>query len=505
MQGIDLAILFALEEEFQVFLPGIRRQSEQKSDSKTGRTSFLFEWPKENPYRCLTTFVGTMGGQDALLVTARLLMMYSPANFVLVGIAGSLSSDVFIGDVVIADQVTDYLQDSKIDRSQIIRSNRSYRTTAPIANASRFINSNEARTWTTVSVKSRKGVAQILGGHGPALRAVVRTGDPKVHIGHIASGPFVSASKGFSSWLRKTVDRKFLAVEMESAGFLNAADELAEGSGVMVIRGISDMARESKARLDEVGKGALRRLAMQNALGALRTLAVAQVFERSSGQSPSVDGCRLLTGSSRFDRALYGDIQREFREKVYATRRTDHRCVRVLGFTYAVFWTMMREILSDPNLIDWTFDLFCISPRFVRENASLFAEQWLEDSQNRVREMRDWFSKADNQSSLSMRNVRVRLQTFNLVPFLHGKDFGDGTIFFHSAQWDANGRLSYPNTFHEIVPDTATSSRASLYRQLFDNWIKKYDRSVDEHIYASEGFNWEEYQSQMNARLLKRQ
>lgn len=119
MQRVDLAILFALEEEFEVFFSRITAPKDRRSDPRTGRAVFLFDWAVGStaPYHCLTTFVGKMGSQDALLVTARILLSYSPANLALVGLAGSLADEILIGDVVIADQVTDYLQDAKMGKA----------------------------------------------------------------------------------------------------------------------------------------------------------------------------------------------------------------------------------------------------------------------------------------------------------------------------------------------------------------------------------------------------
>lgn len=98
-------------------------------------------------------------------------------------------------------------------------------------------------------------------------------------------------------------------------------------------------------------------------------------------------------------------------------------------------------------------------------------------------------------------NINVRLRSFDLLPFLHGKLFADGTIFFHSAQWDRAGRLSYPNTFHEIISEKAMSSCAIAYRGLFGNWIRKYDRSVHEEIFTSANYDWSSIESEMNHRL----
>ena len=55
-----------------------------------------------------------MGEQRAGRVTQRLLQQFTPATVVVLGIAAGISKDVKLGDVVVADQVESYLQQSKI-------------------------------------------------------------------------------------------------------------------------------------------------------------------------------------------------------------------------------------------------------------------------------------------------------------------------------------------------------------------------------------------------------
>jgi nucleoside phosphorylase len=507
MQRVDLAILFALKEEFNAFFPKIPKGPRVETDRKTGRSFFLFDWKEGDsvPYRCLTTFVGTMGAQDAALVTARILLSYSPANLVLVGIAGALADDVLLGDVVIADEVRDYLQDGKVGNKGFLPSGRVYRASGKTNNILNFIDRVEKDLWTKIRDQSRSDVRKIVRDHKVDLgRIPIRPDGLEIRVGHVASGPVVAASRKFAKWL-KTFDRKFIAVEMESAGFMNAAYEFGEDARVIVIRGISDPANAKKKILDQIGSGVLRRLAMSNALRALRGLVATNSLTRAPEVVPDEDGCQILGGPDSITRlshpASYGDIQHKFRDKVYQPTAPGLRRVRVFGFTYAVFWTLMREMLADTGLTGWIFDLHCVSPEFVKANISLLAEPWLADSVNRTNEMRAWFANGENIRSLAKRNVKVRLRSFDLMPFLHGKLFADGTIFFHSAQWDQSGRLSYPNTFHEIIPGKTMSARATAYRGFFSNWVDKYDKSIRETIFASTDFDWSALESDMKSRI----
>ena len=76
---------------------------------------YLFEWPTQNdlPYRCVGTLIGGMGPPKAALVGGRLIHEFGPETIVNIGIAGSMDNDVSVGDVVVAEQVDDYLSAGK--------------------------------------------------------------------------------------------------------------------------------------------------------------------------------------------------------------------------------------------------------------------------------------------------------------------------------------------------------------------------------------------------------
>src|SRR5262249_41789792 len=402
-----------------------------------------FRWVVKNhpPYRCVTTFVGTMGAQDAAATTAIILDRYAPANMVLIGIAGSLTKDALIGDVVIADEVDDYLQDAKVTEQGVQAAGRHYRGHPRLCNILRYIGISKPQLWEELVRQSHIDQKRLLKKQGTKdLKRILGTEGPQIHVGHIASGPVVGASTEFSSWL-KTLDRKHIAIEMEAAGLMNAVYEGAGDERVLIIRGISDFADERKESLDSFNKGALRALAMRNALRVMEVLVQTNSFDYAIQVENDRD-CRIF-GKSAPSRAAYGDIQIEFRNKVY--RIGQDRGVRVFGFTYAAFWTLMRELLADPKLKNWTFDLHYISPQFVKANPLVFARYWLADASSRENEMREWFAGRANIASLAKRRIKVRLRSFDLIPFLHGKAFADGSIFLHSAQWEEGGKLSYPN------------------------------------------------------------
>ncbi len=244
MPPCDAAVIFALEEEFVEFHPEISANERVDRDLATGHVFFLFDWPVKNaaPYKCVTTFVGSMGGQDAGQLTHMVLDRYAPKNVIVVGIAGSLSGDVLVGDVVVADQVDDYLQDAKAVDGDLALAGRSYRPNIRINKTIRFFPYTHSTTWTSLIEKSKSELKELL--HGQKLdktaTAVLREGT-WVHVGHLASGPIVGASAAC----------------------------------------ISDASDERKSYLDQIGSGVFRGFAMHNSIRLLLGLLSNEVLERS--------------------------------------------------------------------------------------------------------------------------------------------------------------------------------------------------------------------------------
>ena len=103
---------------------------------------------------------------------------------------------------------------------------------------------------------------------------------PSFLAGPIASGPIVGAAQQFADWL-KTVNRNYLALEMEGGSMLAAIYGGADPARSLVLRGISDFGDERKKELDAIGRGGLRRFAMNNATRLLWALMEADVLPRS--------------------------------------------------------------------------------------------------------------------------------------------------------------------------------------------------------------------------------
>jgi nucleoside phosphorylase len=277
---LDVGILIALEEEFQELAPQIKKRSFYNPDIK--QYYYLFESATADaegrPYRCVVTFIGRMGPTEAGVAGDRLMEKFKPTTIVSIGIAGSMDSDVLVGDVVVADQTDEYLASSKaVETSDkqdwdIQFSGDPYKSDpAYVEHAAnlKYAHSEAAQNWENACQRKLMELVGTVAGAELARQNLVRA-TPKLHMGHIASGPIVGGASTFVKWLKDKRDRKYLALEMESAAVLKAAHK--RGANSLIIRGISDYSDERKVELDKIGGGALRRYAMNNALSLLWVL-----------------------------------------------------------------------------------------------------------------------------------------------------------------------------------------------------------------------------------------
>jgi nucleoside phosphorylase len=263
----DVAILIALEEEWEVFWPIAGEPGGVKDDS--GGYLYHFEVPSlGRPYRCVALFMGAMGPGQATQATARLLAT-RPKTLVNLGIAAAIHDDLKLCDVVVAEQVDDFLSTVKAVpegpggwafelRGSV------YRTTHALVQDLinlKFAHRDAFNRWRSACAPA---MAERAGQLGKALAAKHLREAPAITNVHLASGPVLAAAEAFSEWLR-TRDGLLKALEMEAAGMLLLAHQQADPARTLVLRGISDFGDERKSQTDRDSGGAFRHLAMFNA------------------------------------------------------------------------------------------------------------------------------------------------------------------------------------------------------------------------------------------------
>ncbi len=289
----DIGIIIALPEEFDVFFPTIARRQQAESDPQSGSSFYCFDAPTKvnpaQPYRCVASLLGRMGPMSAILATQRMMDLYQPLTYVVLGIAAGIHPDVCLGDVIIADSVDSYIDRGKLagkDDSgafSLSLSGQVYQCSADLLHrlhAFKYHNSRIYRQWHQASARFWKKNPM----EETPLQRLVQTGTLRLPvtytIGPLASGPLVLASSSFKELLLRR-NRSLLGVEMETGGILAALNQDLKQKRSLVLRGISDYGDERKAELDKIQQGILRQFAMHNTVQLFWKLLEAGIFQQN--------------------------------------------------------------------------------------------------------------------------------------------------------------------------------------------------------------------------------
>jgi nucleoside phosphorylase len=277
-----ILVFLALPEEHDRFIEQFPSLDTIRDDQ------FLFiEHQINTPnFKMISVLASGMGIDNAYAATSAGIARFKPNLIICLGIAGSLTSDLKIGDVSVSNEVIDISQNIKISELPSIKKRRSTKRTRvqqprapqtvvelspksfqilPELSASfRFLRSHPTlkihlANWVD-RAKSRR--SELLGDISDSVITDEMAQDPSAEIGPLISGPVV-ASTAFKSAL-KIIDRKILAVETESAGVCRAS--AAAKIPCITVRGISDHADKSKNALERTTKLAARHLAAENAI-----------------------------------------------------------------------------------------------------------------------------------------------------------------------------------------------------------------------------------------------
>lgn len=278
-QRFDVGVVVPLPEEFRYV---VELSPQLGPIPYKGTHFYRLELGSASAACCL---VGQMGTLPALHATIRLLEFAEVKLLVLVGVAGALGNSVEVGDVVVADEVNEFLASSKAqstgDGYEFRYSGRHWSSEFAIREAVKHFEyacPDGFQRW-------QAQVQEDFAGLSAPNRDSVCSLPATLHIGPMASGNIVAASSAFVDEVRR-INRKFLAIDMEAAGVTLAATERVHRVPWLVVRGISDRADENKKKLDDE-KGAWRRFCVRNALGLLQNLLAWRDFLAACGiESP---------------------------------------------------------------------------------------------------------------------------------------------------------------------------------------------------------------------------
>jgi nucleoside phosphorylase/5'-deoxynucleotidase YfbR-like HD superfamily hydrolase len=274
---IDIAIIIAIKEEFEVVSEMLGLTKSNEVNEGPGQWyDGLIEMPDGKPRQVVVTFIGDMGPVPATRFTTQFLERYTPNLLVNFGLSGSLRSDVKLGDVVVstlADLYDDAGAIEQIDgRPHLSPSGRPIRTDDFKQHVDHFP-SRSPVLWNSWRRECQNEFTRLVAPVKNQIPTKLLSSEPKIHTGHIACGSVVVKSDEWKHALQSR-DRKYLAVDMESAAIAYAADDntAATKTKILVVRVISDAADQRKSDLDKIGehRGLVRDWALRNGVSFIQ-------------------------------------------------------------------------------------------------------------------------------------------------------------------------------------------------------------------------------------------
>jgi nucleoside phosphorylase len=290
--ALDLLIYVALGEEFLLALDQIGKGLISEDVPELAVKAYrgtLLTGRQRTACKVAVIPAGAMGNTRSSGVVSGVLAYYKARNIVALGIAGSIGDDLEPGDVFIPQSVSEYMANAAatgvhqptfepspnrmaID-PQLLGRVQTFK--ADHRQSARRWHDDMDRGWQALVPRA---MLNRLKRTGVALRGYTKViaGDDRV----LGSGPAVLKGAAFAKWIRMAV-RKTEAVEMESAGVLDAANIRTLPPKALVIRGISDFGDDRKRLIEDQTRGAFRHLAINGATSFLIRLIKAGVFSGS--------------------------------------------------------------------------------------------------------------------------------------------------------------------------------------------------------------------------------
>lgn len=321
--AIDCAVIIALPEEFEV-KPGVPSFTDifrcQPADTFGVEhfRPFIFTDRTNTERRGIVTVLYGMGPARSLDITKQVIGHFDPVLVVNIGIAGALSDDVRLGDMIVADFADHYSYRAKSNDDLGVRfGGKPFNSFYPYFNATqqlRIARPDEFWGWQQYS-------SDMLGRaiSAPIQETLVRSNlinrYPTIKGGPLACGDTVVVSEELRNALLDH-NRTFLAVDMESSGVLQGCLEQDREYHRLILKAVTDFADERKADLDGIDSGAIRAWAISNAYVLLH-LILKELIDFTRPQIPRPSILVGHTEQSAMSDAIHAGVREHSLKKSY--------------------------------------------------------------------------------------------------------------------------------------------------------------------------------------------
>lgn len=230
-EAVDFAIVVARSNE----LEALKHQFPELSlvPPEEGRSELYYRGVvhtnRNGSYRIVVTMLHQLGNVEAAHSTANVIRDWKPRYLIVNGVAGGLSeNDQSFGDIVVSRSILYYEQNSRSASQFDVECRRFEADRSLLSGVFQIANDRWAPTLPDRPDQIESSEVSL-----------------QIHIGPIASGEKIIASNDGVQTLKK-LDRKLIAVEMESAGVASAAFSAVKDVGFITIRSICDFADGGK-------------------------------------------------------------------------------------------------------------------------------------------------------------------------------------------------------------------------------------------------------------------
>lgn len=279
-QGVHLGLLLTCPEELEALIELVPECIPVPDHSFGG---YYYKFPLERAAHptcmAVATFVSAQGTERTTLATDRFLELWRPRTLVLAGTATALRSDIFLGDVLVANQVDAYfngVDGGSGDNAHALHfrpQGRVFQATHALLEAVlhfQFAHRPAFASWSEQGREERKSLQQQCeqSPHGGKSLGAA----PAIRQGSLASGPVLGAGPAFAEWLRSR-DSALTVIDTSSAGLLESAHARVDPARTLVLRGIAGYVTDPTAPLDTELREAIRTYAFRNVLRLVLTMA----------------------------------------------------------------------------------------------------------------------------------------------------------------------------------------------------------------------------------------
>lgn len=272
MAFIDYLLLTPLDEEWRTIRNILCPDYEAVKDVQVGAiTYYAWKQPVNRPPDTVGDYLiaaapmskKTPAQSKAGNVTTQGVGHWKPNRVTMLGIAGSLEPDrLKLGDVVVPEEIFGY------EVGDVVGRNFTFRPTLDQTGALDF---DRVRAFYNDPVQYPRWQQECLAAAKEmGLKKLKRP--PQLHLEPVASGNFVVKSVTHGRKLRKEINSKIAAVEMEARGMYQALYMEAQRRDALMIRGISDYADTNKSKLEKQSNDGWRAFSVANAARLLLAL-----------------------------------------------------------------------------------------------------------------------------------------------------------------------------------------------------------------------------------------